>query len=108
MSKFTAMNFNDGGTSDCEFVAKANLYTKAETIEECIAENDWRFEEKYCNGDLLRRPTEEDVFMRYVKYFPRLPDYCGYESTEGGYTYCNKEMRGCFPVWVIRFEDLRT
>ena len=107
MSKFTSMNFNIDG-HDIEFVAHAKKYSKAEAIQECVAENDWKFYvPEGSNDDGWRLPTEEDIALRYVKYYPTLPDYCGSDQ-ESGYTYCNKDARGCFPVWVISFEDLKS
>lgn len=105
MSKFDYMNFSDGN-HDIEFVAHANKFTKEETVELCLQENDWRFDGEYCNGNLLREPTIEDIKEDTVRYYPTVPEFCGYDGESGCYTYCNKGERGSFPVWVIEFETL--
>lgn len=105
MSKFDYMNFNIDGW-DMEFVAHAKKFSKSETIDLCIGENDWRFDEKYCNGKILRIPTIEDIKERTVRYYPRVPEGCGLDVEGGCYTYCKREERGSFPVWVIVFEEL--
>lgn len=58
------------------------------------------------NCKLLREPTVNDVIIKYVRYYPKVPEQCGCDSENGCYTYCNKSSRGCFPVWVIEFEPL--
>ena len=99
MSKFDYMNFEGGkGT---EFVAHAKKFTKEKTIEHCLAENDWRFEEG------LRKPTIADVKERQVKWFVNAPDYCGFESDGGCYTFCEETAKGSFPVYVIEFDTLK-
>lgn len=100
------MNFNEGGY-DIEFVAHAKKFTKEETIDLCIGENDWRFDEKYCDGTVLRVPTIEDIKERTVRYYPQVPENCGLDVEGGCYTYCEREERGSFPVWVIEFEGLK-
>lgn len=106
MSKFDYMNFNDG-SHDSDFVAHAKKYTKEETIDLCMVENDHKFTEKYCNGRLHRKPTITDVKEATVRYYPKVPEYCGCDSDGGCYTYCKKGERGSFPVWVIEFEGLK-
>jgi len=107
MCKFDYMNFNDG-SSDVEFVVHASKYTKLEAIELCVQENDWQFMEKYCDGTLIRKPTVEDIKERIVRYYVSVPDYCGYDREGVCYTYCKRNERGSFPVWVIIFDNLVT
>lgn len=106
MSKFDYMNFSDG--RDTEFVVHAKKFSKEEAINLCIQENDFKFMEKYCNGQLHRKPTIEDIKERTVRYYPKVPDFCGYDDKDSGcYTYCKTGVKGSFPVWVIEFEPLR-
>lgn len=107
MSKFDYMNFGYGSGHDTEFVAHAKKYTKEQTIELCIAENDWKFEPDYCNGVLLRKPGISDIKQRFVRWYVRTPENCDYDKGEGCYTYCKSNQRGSFPVWVITFKKLR-
>ncbi len=102
MSKFDYMNFNDG-SYDIEFVAHAKKYTKLDAIELCMAENDWKFDSG-CNP--LRKPTVNDILERTVRYYPSVPDHCFFDGEGGCYTYCNRNERGSFPVWVIEFAKL--
>lgn len=90
MSKFDYMQFT-GGSSD-EFVVNAKKYSKEEAIE--IAVEEMALEET---------PTPEKVYERWCRYYIRVPEWCGYDgdSNSGCYTYCGKEERGAFPVWVI-------
>lgn len=104
MSKFDYMNFSDG-SYDIEFVVHAKKFTKEEAIELCIQENDWKFDTRYCKI-FHRKPTIEDIRERTVRYFPRVPENCGYDGDGGCYTYCKVGERGSFPVWVIEFERL--
>ena len=106
MSKFDYMNFNVDGW-DTEFVTHAKKFSKIETLDLFIAENDWRFDEKYCNGTLLRKPTISDIKERTVRWYPKIPEDCGYDGEGGCYSYCNREERGSFPVWIIEFEELK-
>lgn len=101
MSKFDYMNFEGG--EDTEFVAHAKKFTKEEAINHCIVENAWEFE----GEDTLRMPTVEDIKERQVKYFINKPDYCGLDTDDGCYTYCEANAKGSFPVWVIEFKELR-
>lgn len=105
MAKFDCMNFNNGSW-DSEFVAHAKKYSKSEVVDLCVKENDWRFIEEHCNDRLHRKPTIKDVIERTVRWYPRVPEFCGVDAEGGCYTYCNKEERGSFPVWVIEFEEL--
>lgn len=105
MSKFDYMNFEDDGIV-IEFVVNAKLFTKEKALELCVSENDWKFD-KERNSNVLREPKIDDIAERFVKYFVKIPEYCGCDGEGGCYTYCNKELRGCFPVWVISFEDLK-
>lgn len=101
MSKFDYMNFVGG--EDTEFVAHAKKFTKEETINHCLSENDWKFE----GEDALRLPTVDDIIERQVKYFVNPPDYCASDADGGCYTFCEPNARGSFPVWVIEFKGLR-
>ncbi len=94
------MNFTDG--LNHEFVAHAKKFTKEEMMSLCVAENGLDF-----HGEKLRKPTISDIKERTVRYFVKRPDYCGYDTDGGCYTYCNKGQRGSFPVWVIEFNDLK-
>lgn len=107
MSKFDYVNFGEDGW-DTEFVTHARTYTKEEAIELCLIENDWRFSPDYCDDNLLRKPLVTDVIQRQVRYYPLIPDFCGWDSDgdRGCYSYCGKDERGSFPVWVIKFKDL--
>ena len=106
MSKFDYFNFHDGSW-DTEFVAHAKKFTKEETIELCVKENDWKFDKEHCNGKLHRKPTIDDVIERTVRWYPKVPEFCDIDSDNGCYSYCKKGERGSFPVWVIEFEQLR-
>lgn len=101
MSKFDYMNFEGG--EDTEFVAHAKKFTKEQIINICIAENDWKFEGKYP----YRKPMLSDIEEDRVKYFVNKPEYCGLDTVGGCYTFCGKDAKGSFPVWVIRFEKLK-
>lgn len=101
MSKFDYMRFEGGASYD--FVAHAKKFTEEETIQHCLSEYDWMF----VDGS-LRAPTVEDVKKQQVKYFVKRPDYCGFNTDGGCYTYCNEKTKGSFPVWVIEFENLRS
>ena len=70
MTKFDYMSFSGG--NDTEFVAHAKKYSKEQTLELCVGENEWRFEE---GG--LRIPTIEDIEELTVKYFVSIPENCG-------------------------------
>lgn len=100
MSKFDYMNF-DGGSEGTQFVVHVGKYTADETVELYEAEN----------GDKLydqRKPTMDDIVERRVKYYVRVPDWCGHDSDGGGcYTFCGEADRRSFPVWVINLEELR-
>lgn len=106
MAKFDCYNFSDG-RNDIEFVAHAKKYTKEQVIDLCIAENDWRFDARYCDTvDPLRLPTINDVECRFVRYYPGGLESCF--ANDGGptYSYCKAGQRGSFPVWVITFSKL--
>jgi len=89
MSIFDYMNFSDG-CQDVKFVTHAKKYTKEQTIAKCIAENDWKFLPKSCNGNLLRKPIIGDITRRAVRWYVyiREPENCD-GNNEGG---------GSFPV----------
>ena len=101
MSKFDFMNFEGG--EDREFVVHAKKFSKEEAVKHCMAENDWLFE----GENALRLPTVDDIKQRQVKYFINRPDYCGFDTEGGCYTFCNSDSKGSFPVWVIEFKNLR-
>lgn len=94
MSKFDFMEFSANGDAT-EWVCNKNKFTKKEAIE-CFMENaDWMLD----NGQVV---TENDLAEKYVKFYVQKPEWCGYDGEKGGcYSYCKKETRGSFPVWVI-------
>lgn len=105
MSKFDYANFHDG--YDVKFVANAKKYTKAETIDLCISENDSRFNFKYAGVKLCRIPRVEDVEEWSVRYLARLPEGAACDKKGGNYAICKPGKRGSFPVWVISLDRLR-
>lgn len=64
-----------------------------------MIENENLFSEGY------RKPTIDDVVERTVRWYPIAPEGCDFDG--GCYSYCNREERGSFPVWVIEFEKLK-
>ncbi len=101
MSKFDYMNFNIDGW-DTGFVAHAKKYSKEDVIDFFInVENDWRM------GGFKRKPTVDDIEEKTVRWYPTVPEGCGYDGEGGCYSYCNKGERGSFPVWVIEFEKIK-
>lgn len=96
MSKFDSMMFSDDST-ETDFVAHAKKYTKEEMLQELKKEHDSDNEGTY---DKL---TVDNVYERQVRYFVRVPDFCGFDNDcEGGcYTFCSKDSKGSFPVWVV-------
>lgn len=106
MAKFTYYNFSDGSW-DTEFVVHAKKFTKTEALELFMQENDWMFKKEHRNDKLYREPTTEDIREGTVRWYPKVPECCGFDDRDSGcYTYCKQGERGSFPVWVIRFEDL--
>jgi len=106
MSKFDYCNFNDG-SYDIEFVSHARKYTKDQAIDLCFAENDWRFDKRYCDTvDPLRIPTVNDVECKSVRYYPGGLESCFADDGGPIYSYCKQGQRGSFPVWVISFSRL--
>lgn len=101
MAKFDYCNFNDG-IRDTEFVAHAKNFTKEEAIDLCLQENDYRFDQEYCEGKPLRKPTLDDVIMRHVRYYVKAPEFVDWDGDV--YMYCPANQRGSFPVWVIEFD----
>ena len=93
MSAFEYMLFSGG--KDDEFVVHANKFTKAEAIE--------LFKKKF-DACCFRTPTESDIEERHVRYYVRVPGFCGYDSDGGCYTYASKNERGSFKVWVIKLK----
>lgn len=100
MSKFDYMNFTDGSWN-IEFVAHAKKFSKKETLDLFMVENEHLFNEGY------RKPIIDDIIERTVRWYPRVPEGCGCDSEGGCYSYCNRNERGSFPVWVIEFEELK-
>ena len=98
MSKFDYMNFTDGSWY-IEFVVHAKKFSKREAIDLFMIENENLFSEGY------RKPTIDDVVERTVRWYPIAPEGCDFDG--GCYSYCNREERGSFPVWVIEFEKLK-
>lgn len=92
MSKFDYMIFT-GGIHN-EFVAHANKYTKEQTVELARSETE--------RTDINIEQIEE----QWCRYYVRVPDWCGYDGEGGCYTYCGKEQKGSFPVYVIELENL--
>ena len=86
MAKFDFMTFTGGNT--IEFVVHANKFTKDEALELAMEE-------------ALIYNSRPVVEKRYVKYYIKTPDWCGYDGEGGCYTYCPKGSKGSFPVWVI-------
>ena len=91
MSAFEYMLFTGGKTD--EFVVHANKFTKAQVIE---------LFKRECDPGCFRTPTESDIEERYVRYYVRVPGFCGYDSDGGCYTYASQNERGSFKVWVIK------
>ncbi len=96
MSKFTAMMFNDG-SREVQFVAHAKKYTKEEMLKELKKEHDFN------NEGIYNNLTVGDVYERQVKYYVKVPDFCGFDDDcdTGCYTFCNKDSRGSFTAWVV-------
>lgn len=99
--KFTGMNFQIDGY-DYMYVAHANKFTKEQSIEQCMDENHWRFE-----NEELRIPCIDDVNKAHVKYFINPPADCSSDLKGGVYSFCAKGDVGSFPVWIIAFAKLR-
>lgn len=92
------MNFSDGW--DTEFVVHAKRFSKSQALDLFMVENEHLFSEGY------RKPTISDIKERTVRWYPKAPEWCEYDGEGGCYSYCNREERGSFPVWVIVFKDL--
>ena len=101
MSKFETMTFYD----DCrvtDFIAHAKKYDVEAVLQECVSQNAYLFE-----SGRLRQPLVTDVCVRTVRFYPRIPDFCGLENDGGGcYSFCGAEERGSFKVWCIPFDRL--
>jgi hypothetical protein len=99
-SKFEFMNFT-GGASD-NFVVHAGKFTKEEVVDIMVRENDWMFDGKN------RKPTVEDVKEAWIRYYPSVPQRCGFSNNDYGgcYTFCDKAKKSAFLVWVISYADL--
>lgn len=98
LSRFDYMNFTDGSW-DFEFVAHAKKFSKIETLNLFMIENEHLFSEG------CRKPTIDDVKEATVRWYPIAPDDCDLEG--GCYSYCKRNERGSFPVWIIEFEKLK-
>jgi hypothetical protein len=79
------------------FAVNAKKYTKDEVIE--LYRTEGTFHGDHC----FREPTLADIQERFVAH------RCAY-SDDGektsGYVLVGKKIRGSFPVWVIRYDDL--
>lgn len=101
-STFDCMVFT-GGPSD-EFVAHAEKYTKEEVLKLIKEEYSYNIE----IGE-YREPNLEDIKEEFVRWYVRVPDWCGFEggNTEGCYSFCSENERGSFKVYVVEINDLR-
>lgn len=88
MSKFDYENFSDGWNT--EFVAHAKKFTKREALDLFKQENGHLFSERY------REPTIEDITERTVRWYPKVPEWCGYDGDGGCYSYCNRKEEEVF------------
>ena len=101
MSKFDCMVFSGGSDGD-EFVIHAGKYPTKQAAIDCFQR-----ELNDSHAPLYKVPTPGDVEHSIVRYYPKTPDWCGWDGDEGGcYTYCPKGTRGSFPVWVINVRRL--
>lgn len=106
MSKFEFMGFGYDGGHDEMFVANAKKYSAAETVELCMREFDYLFQDhrtdygREVNG--LRKPNIADVQDAHCAFrfgvSPEWPDGC--------YTFVDESEHGAFPVRVIDFSKL--
>jgi len=98
MTKFDYMDFT-GGSNGVEFVVHSKKFTKEKAIEMLKQEHDM---------EDIRDPVEDDFETRYVKYYVKVPEWCGYDDPDGGcYTYCKEGEKGSFPAWVCKVKDLK-
>ncbi|MCI8857505.1 MAG: hypothetical protein HFH26_13320 [Clostridiaceae bacterium] len=106
MSKFDFMGFGyDGGSAEM-FVAHAKKHSTAETIELCVQEFEYLFQDhKSISGQKikgLRKPAIADVQDAHCAFrfgvSPEWPDGC--------YTFVDEKAYGAFPVHVIDFARL--
>lgn len=99
------MGFNDGGHYDSDFVVHAKKYTKQEAVEILKEEYAYNFDD-----DFYREPTENDFTEDRVRWYIRIPEWCGYDagdSSRGCYSFCGKLEKGSFPVWRCELSKLR-
>lgn len=101
MSKFEYMGFSDGGCHDSDFVAHAKKYTKKEALEILKDVYDYNF-----SDGLYREPTESDFTEDYIRWYVRVPEWCGYDGDNGCYSFCGKSEKGGFPVWRCELSKL--
>ena len=99
------MMFNDGDM-DIEFVCHAKKYSKEEAAALC----DKELKSSKNEDERFRSANVDDVKERTVRWYPRIPERCGYDGdpADGCYSYCDNAEKGSFPVWVIdlkRLED---
>lgn len=106
MSKFDFMGFGYDGGNDEAFVAHAEKYSVAQTVELCKREFDYKFQNRSICGrgiPALREPTAEDVQDAHCAFrfgiSPEWPDGC--------YTFVGAKESGAFPVHVIDFSKLK-
>lgn len=106
MSGFDFMGFGYDGGSDEMFVAHAKKHSAAETVELCMCEFDYLFQDhKTAYGREvkgLRKPTIADVKGAYCAFRFGISS----EWPNGCYTFVEEKERGAFPVWVIDFSGL--
>lgn len=91
MSKFSTMIFT-GGTEEV-FVAHAKKFNREQAIE------------AFRNETGIKDKAVEDISEAYCKYYVSVPDWCGFEGDGGCYTFCSKDDRGSFPVYVISLRN---
>jgi hypothetical protein len=70
-------------------------------VDICLEHWEYRFRK-----ELYKKPTVDDVKEETVRWYVKIPEFCGYDGEGGCYSYCDKGERGSFPVWVIMFENL--
>lgn len=100
MSKFDYLAFTGGSDGD-EFVAHAKKYTPEQVVELFCSEYGGLLDDCY------RNPTMDDIELKWVRWYIRAPESCGDEDDGCGcYSYCDKEERGAFPVYVITHNNL--
>lgn len=104
MSSFDFMWFGYDG--DEMFVAHAKKYSAAETVELCMQEFEYLFQDHKIAYEWeakgMRRPTVADVHGAHCAFRFGVSS----EFPNGCYTIVEDGERGSFPVWVIDFSEL--